>query len=393
MGIKVLTVLGTRPEAIKLAPVIKELERVADSESASVASASAGGAGVRCRVCAVAQHRELLDPFLRLFEIEPDWDLDLMQPDQTPSQVAAGVLERLPPILEQERPDWVLVQGDTTTAFAAALAAFYSGVRVAHVEAGLRSYAREPFPEELNRRLISHLAELHFAPTLQAKENLLREGIPPERVHVTGNTVIDALYLVLGSPSSPGLEMEMEMEELGLEPQPGAKLILVTLHRRESFGERLEEICLALRQLIERNSDIELVWPVHLNPHVQEPVRRLLGGVERVHLIEPLNYPAFIKLMERAYLVLTDSGGIQEEAPALDKPVLILRNRTERPEVLKTGAAKLVGTSPPAIIRETERLLRDQEEYRRMAAAENPYGDGHAAERIVSILLAQGSVG
>ena len=393
MGIKVLTVLGTRPEAIKLAPVIKELERVADSESASVASVSTGGAGVRCRICAVAQHRELLDPFLRLFEIEPDWDLDLMQPDQTPSQVAAGVLERLPPILEQERPDWVLVQGDTTTAFAAALAAFYSGVRVAHVEAGLRSYAREPFPEELNRRLISHLAELHFAPTLQAKENLLREGIPPERVHVTGNTVIDALYLVLRSPSSPGLEMEMEMEELGLEPQPGAKLILVTLHRRESFGERLEEICLALRQLIERNSDIELVWPVHLNPHVQEPVRRLLGGVERVHLIEPLNYPAFIKLMERAYLVLTDSGGIQEEAPALDKPVLVLRNRTERPEVLKTGAAKLVGTSPPAIIRETERLLRDQEEYRRMAAAENPYGDGHAAERIVSILLAQGSAG
>lgn len=373
--LKVLTILGTRPEAIKLAPVIKKLERHPQ---------------VHSKVCVTAQHRELLDPFLRLFEIEPDWDLNLMQPDQTPSQVAARVLERLPLILEREQPDWVLLQGDTTTACAAALAAFYNGVKVAHVEAGLRSHAKEePFPEELNRRVISQLAELHFAPTAQAKENLLREGIPPERVHVTGNTVIDALYLILKSPSSSG--SSLSPEGLELLPRSGAKLILVTLHRRESFGEGLEGICLALRQLIEHNSDIELVWPVHPNPHVQRPVHRLLGGLKRVHLIEPLGYPAFIRLMERAYLILTDSGGIQEEAPALGKPVLVLRNKTERPEVLKTGAAKLVGTSPPAIIRETERLLRDQEEYRKMAAAENPYGDGHAAERIAAVLLSQGS--
>ena len=370
---KVLVVLGTRPEAIKLAPVIYELRKHEDKDE---------DRGITTKVCVTGQHRELLRPFLELFRIEPDWDLGLMEPDQTPTSLAAQALQALEPVLERERPDWVLVQGDTTTALAAALAAFYAKIPIGHVEAGLRSEDKyNPFPEEVNRRLISYLADLHFAPTERARENLLREGIPEEKIYVTGNTVIDALHMILRRLPP------LELEELGIELRDGQKLVLVTCHRRESFGPDLESVCRALRQLVERNPELVIAYPVHLNPHVRGPVWRFLGRVPQVHLLEPLDYLTFLRLMERSYLILTDSGGIQEEAPALDKPVLVLRRRTERPEVLETGAARLIGTATEAIVTETERLLRDPEEYNKMAQAENPYGDGHAAERIVRILL------
>ena len=370
---KVLVVLGTRPEAIKLAPVIQELKRHEEVET---------------RVCVTGQHRELLTPFLEVCDIEPDYDLKLMEPDQRPTDLAARALQALGPVLQQERPEWVLVQGDTTTAFAAALAAFHEKVRIGHVEAGLRSGDKyNPFPEEINRRLISHLADLHFAPTAQARENLLRKGILASKIHVTGNTVIDALQMILRRLPP------LDLKELGIELRDNQRLILVTSHRRESFGPDLEGICRALKRLVEKNSDLVIAYPVHLNPNVHGPVHRILNGIPRVHLLEPLDYLTFVRLMERSYLILTDSGGVQEEAPALNKPVLVLRKRTERPEVLETGAARLVGTATEAIVAATERLLNDQEEYTRMAQAENPYGDGHAAERIVRILLGKGDDG
>ena len=364
---KVLFILGTRPEAIKLAPVIKECER--------------HNAQIVFRVCVTGQHQEMLLPFLALFNIKPDYDLKIMKPNQDLFDVTSAALRGLQQVLAIERPDIVLVQGDTTTAFAAALAAFYLKIRIGHVEAGLRTFDKyNPFPEEINRRLISHLADFHFAPTLRAKENLLAEGINPSSIFVTGNTVIDALFMILEQTKDQDL-----LANLCLDPKK--TLILVTAHRRESFDEGLTNICLALKEVVRRAPDVEIVYPVHLNPNVRSTVNQFLKGVDRVHLIEPLDYVAFVHLMNRAKLILTDSGGIQEEAPSLGKPILVLRRVTERPEVVEAGAAKVVGVEPERIVQETLFLLENEEEYRKMASAPNPFGDGHAAERIVKILL------
>ncbi len=377
---KVLAVLGTRPEAIKLAPVIRELERRSDR--------------VRSRVCVTAQHRDMLDQVLRLFGIAPHHDLDVMADNQTPTQVAAAVLARLEPILNAERPDWVLVQGDTTTVAAASLAAFYARARVAHVEAGLRTGDKwRPFPEEINRRVAGVVADLHFAPTQRARQNLLREDIAPVRVLVTGNPVVDAMLWVADRPPTP--QVHELFARCGLAGGPGgsgngARTILVTAHRRESFGQPIENVCLALRDLASRyGGGVRVVYPVHRNPNIWEPVHRLLGDVPHVTLIPPLDYLPTIHLMKRASLVLTDSGGIQEEAPGLGVPVLVLREVTERPEAVEAGTVKLVGTDRGRIVREAQRLLDDQHAYAQMAHAANPYGDGRAARRIVSALLGE----
>lgn len=364
---RVLTILGTRPEAVKLAPVVRRLDSLEQVESL---------------VCVTAQHREMLDQVLDLFEIQPDYDLDLMRADQPLSELSAAVLHGLDPVLAELKPDWMLVQGDTTTVMAASLLAYYHRLRLGHVEAGLRSGDKwQPFPEEINRRVTSVLADLHFAPTEAARDNLLREGVPAEQVHVTGNPVIDALEMMLERPFS--------FPDWGLqEPPAGRELILVTAHRRESFGPPLEAIFGALRELAESYRDrVQLIYPVHLNPNVQEPARRLLGDLDNVRLIEPLPYLPFLHLMKRSRLILTDSGGLQEEAPAFGVPVLVMREKTERPEALQAGTARLVGTDPERIVGEAKRLLEDQDEYNKMASAENPFGDGRAAERIVNLLL------
>ena len=363
---RVLCIVGTRPEAVKMAPVIRALRRRAES--------------FETQVCATAQHREMLDQVLELFRIVPDVDLDLMRPGQSPSEVAARVLLALEPVLRAERPDWVLVQGDTTTVLAAALCAQYNQVRVGHVEAGLRSFDRaNPFPEEMNRVVADHASDLHFAPTERAREHLLREGIPAGCVHVTGNTVIDALLEMAAMAWQPP-----EGDAVGA-PEEGKRLLLVTAHRRESFGAPLEGICAALRALAGRG-DCRVVYPVHRNPAVWEPVHRLLGGVEGVTLIPPVDYRRMVYLMQRSALVLTDSGGLQEEAPSLGKPVLVLREVTERPEGVEAGTARLVGTEPRRIVEEASRLLDDAAAYEAMARVANPYGDGHAAERIVEAM-------
>jgi UDP-N-acetylglucosamine 2-epimerase (non-hydrolysing) len=359
---KILCVAGTRPEAVKMAPVIQELARRPDS--------------FETRVCATAQHREMLDQVLELFGIVPDFDLDLMRPGQSPAEVAARVLLALEPLLRAERPDWVLVQGDTTTVLAAALCAQMNQVRVGHVEAGLRSYdRRNPFPEELNRVVADHASDLHFAPTQRAREHLLREGIPEESVQVTGNTVIDALLQVAGMAWEP--PADDILSQIGTHK----RLILVTAHRRESFGAPLEGICAAIRALVARG-DCEVIYPVHRNPSVWEPVHRLLDGMADVLLVPPVDYRRMVYLMQRSTLVLTDSGGIQEEAPSLGKPVLVLRGVTERPEGVEAGTARLVGTDPAKVVSEASRLLDDSAAYGAMAHVANPYGDGHAAERI-----------
>ena len=362
-----LTVFGTRPEAVKLAPVIRELAR----HSAQVTS----------RVCVTAQHRDMLDQVLRVFGIEPDYDLDIMQDNQTPTQVAASVLARMEAILRDERPDWVLVQGDTTTVAAAALAAFYARCRVGHVEAGLRTGDRwQPFPEEINRRVAGVIADRHFAPTTRAFDNLLREDVPAERILLTGNPGIDALHWITAQPPPP------ELDDL---LAPDTRTILVTAHRRENFGEPLESICLALRDLVGRyDGGVRVVYPVHRNPNVWGPVHQLLGDVPWITLLPPLDYLPNLHLMRRAYLVITDSGGIQEEATGLGVPALVLREVTERPEGVATGALRVVGTDRARIVAEASRLLDDSADYARMANAENPFGDGHAAERIVASLLA-----
>lgn len=359
----ILTIFGTRPECIKLAPVIKELERQ----------------GFNYKVCITAQHCQMLDPFLKFFNIRVDYDLDIMKPDQDLYHVTTEALLGLREVLRAERPDIVIVQGDTTTTFAAALAAFYEKIPVAHVEAGLRTGCNySPFPEEMNRRLTDHLSNWLFAPTERARQNLLHEGLATEKIFVTGNTVVDALLMITRD------ERFRELEPPFIVPN-GRRLILVTAHRRESFS-KLEAICQALRQIAESNEDVEIVYPVHLNPNVRGPVYRILDGIERVHLLEPLDYLTFLKLMERSYLILTDSGGIQEEAPTLKKPVLVMREVTERPEVVELGLAKLVGTAPEAIIRETQHLLADSQAYEAMRLGLNPYGDGQAAQRIVQLL-------
>jgi UDP-N-acetylglucosamine 2-epimerase (non-hydrolysing) len=369
--IKVLCVFGTRPEAIKMAPVIKELRKYADK--------------VISKVCVTAQHRQMLDQVLNLFEIKPDYDLNIMQDDQSLSYVTARVLTELERVIQKERPDWVLVQGDTTTTMAASLAAFYQRVKVGHVEAGLRTWDKfRPYPEEINRQIADAVCDLHFAPTERAKENLLREGVSEETILVTGNTVIDALLDVVSR------EFNFAGSPLESIPFDSRRVILVTAHRRENFGKPLENICEALLEIAERyNGDVHIVYPVHLNPHVQGPVYSMLGGVENISLIEPLDYQPFVHLMNKCHFVLTDSGGLQEEAPSLGKPVLVLREVTERPEAVEAGTVKLVGTRRERIVEGAVRLLEDNKEYERMARAVNPYGDGRASEKIVGALVGE----
>jgi UDP-N-acetylglucosamine 2-epimerase (non-hydrolysing) len=366
--IKVLSVFGTRPEAVKMAPVVKELQKYPGQ--------------INSRVCVTAQHREMLDQVLNLFEISPDHDLDLMSPNQTLGQLTAGVLTNLMPVIEDEQPDWLLVQGDTTTVMAASLAAFYAGVKVGHVEAGLRTHdKRQPFPEEINRRVAGVVADLHFAPTTWARDNLLCENVPPEQVVITGNTVIDALLTVADKPynSVDGPLVNIPWHK---------RIILITAHRRENFGQPLENICNALLTFANRYQDqVHLVYPVHLNPNVQQPVYRILGDKPNITLLPPLDYHPLVYSMKNSFFVVTDSGGIQEEAPSLGKPVLVLRAKTERPEGVAAGTVKLVGTDPDTILNAMTGLFDDEIQYQRMAGAINPYGDGCAAVRIVKHLM------
>ena len=367
--IKVLTVIGTRPEAIKLAPVVLELERQPEKFVS--------------RVCLTAQHREMLDQPLEYFGIKPDYDLNIMSPGQTLAQITARAMEGLDRVCDQDRPDIILIEGDTTTAFCGALAGFYHRIQVGHVEAGLRTGEKyAPFPEEINRRLVGQIADWHFAPTECARQALLREGIFESRIFVTGNTVIDALFWVRERVHI----LPPELPNGLVESLDGHQVILVTGHRRESFGQGFENICHAIRDVTNGFSNVVFVYPVHLNPHVREPVNRILGGHPRIHLIEPLAYPAFVYLMDLATIVLTDSGGVQEEAPSLGKPVLVMRETTERPEGIEVGNARLVGVSKERIVDELMKLLRYPEERAAMTAVNNPYGDGFAARRIVDIL-------
>jgi len=406
MSLKILSVFGTRPEAVKMAPVVHALARTP---------------GVEARVCVTAQHREMLDQVLDLFGIQPDIDLDLMRENQPLAELSAAIFTHLDPVLEKYKPDWVLVQGDTTTVAITALMAYYRRIRVGHVEAGLRTHDKwQPFPEEINRRVAGVTADLHFAPTEWSRQNLLREGVPDAAIAVTGNPVIDALQVVARQAKPE--EVTRLLQKLSItchdeEPRSGGeatpkedvvsaregiasslpsvaprndtrkRLILVTAHRRENFGQPLENICAALKELAARG-DVEIVYPVHLNPNVQEPVYRLLGDVPHVTLLPPLDYLPLVHLMKRSAIVLTDSGGIQEEAPAFGVPVLVLRAVTERPEGVEAGVLKLVGTANRLIVREANRLLDDPAAYACMARASNPFGDGHAAERIVQALLA-----
>jgi len=361
----VLAVFGTRPEAIKLAPVVRALE---------------AGPSLGVRVVATGQHRAMLDQVLAVFGIAPDHDLDVMVPGQTLPELTSRLLPPLDRVIAAEAPAAVLVQGDTTTAFAAALAAFYRRVPVGHVEAGLRTHDRyAPFPEEINRRLIGDLASWHFAPTERARDALLREGVPEGDVLVTGNTVVDALRHVLATT-------EAGMPAI---PEEGQRLVLVTAHRRENFGRPFEALCRAVRRIADGHPDVDVCFPVHPNPNVREPVRRILAGHPRVRLLEPLDYVAFAHLLARADLVLTDSGGIQEEAPTLGKPVLVMRDATERPEAVEAGVVELVGTDEERIVAAAARLLDDPLAYARMARAVSPYGDGRASERIVAFLAAR----
>ena len=365
--LKVLSIFGTRPEAIKMAPVVNRLAVTPDVDSL---------------VCVTAQHRQMLDQVLDLFTITPDFDLDLMRPDQSLADLTATVIQGLDAVVSDTQPDWVLVQGDTTTVMAAGLLAYYHHVRVGHVEAGLRTGDKwQPFPEEVNRKVTGVVADLHFAPTEQARDNLLHEGVNPECIVITGNPVIDALYEIVERPYDFDHPVFQAIPE-------GRRLILVTAHRRENFGEPMERIFAALREIAERyREDVHLVYPVHPNPNVREPAHRALSGIPNLTLTEPLDYLPMAHLMKMAYLVLTDSGGLQEEAPALGTPVLVLRRVTERPEAVQAGTARLVGSDTKTIISESSKLLDDPEAHRAMAQAVNPFGDGRAAERIVHALL------
>jgi UDP-N-acetylglucosamine 2-epimerase (non-hydrolysing) len=371
---KVLLVFGTRPEAIKMAPLVKVLK---------------ANPAFDARVCVTAQHREMLDQVLDLFEIKPEFDLNLMKPGQDLTDITTGVLQGLKAVFAQWSPDLVLVHGDTSTTFAATLAAFYQRIAVGHVEAGLRTgNLHSPWPEEANRKLTSVLAIWHFAPTANSRNNLLSEGVAPETVHVTGNTVIDAL-LQVREKISTNQRLQREFAEKFSFLDASKRLVLVTGHRRENFGSGFERICEALARIATENADVQVLYPVHLNPNVQEPVKRLLGGISNVHLIEPQDYLPFVYLMDKSTIILTDSGGIQEEAPSLGKPVLVMRDTTERPEAVAAGTVKLVGTDTDTICSETAKLLQDADTYQAMAFAHNPYGDGHACERIANALLAQ----
>ncbi|HAT3920295.1 MULTISPECIES: non-hydrolyzing UDP-N-acetylglucosamine 2-epimerase [Enterobacteriaceae] len=368
---KVLTVFGTRPEAIKMAPLVHALAKDPHFEA---------------KVCVTAQHREMLDQVLHLFSIVPDYDLNIMSPGQGLTEITCRILQGLKPVLESFKPDVVLVHGDTTTTAAASLAAFYQRIPVGHVEAGLRTGdLYSPWPEEANRTLTGHLAMYHFAPTENSRQNLLRENLSDTRIFVTGNTVIDALFWVRDRVmGDEALRADLEQRYPFL--NNGKKMILVTGHRRESFGQGFEQICHALAEVAASNPDVQIVYPVHLNPNVSEPVNRILGHIDNVILIEPQDYLPFVWLMNHAWLILTDSGGIQEEAPSLGKPVLVMRETTERPEAIDAGTVRLVGTDSQRIVDEVTRLLRDDEEYQRMSRAHNPYGDGRACERILAAL-------
>jgi len=380
---KVLSVFGTRPEAVKMAPVVRLLAQTK---------------GIESRVCVTAQHRQMLDQVLELFQIKPDWDLDLMREGQTMAQISAGIFTHLDPILEEFKPDWVLAVGDTTTVVTTSLLAFYRRIKFGHVEAGLRTHNKwHPFPEEINRRLATTMADMHFAPTTWSQGNLLREGVDEKTIIVTGNPVIDALKFV--SEQEEPKQIKELLEKLGIDSVPalrlrsaqlsaniGKRLILITAHRRENFGQPIENICHALKELAQRE-DVEIVYPVHLNPNVQEPVNRILKDTNHITLLPPLDYLPLVQLMKHATLILTDSGGIQEEAPSFGIPVLVLRETTERPEGVDAGTLKLVGTETNHIVQEAKRLLDLPTEYEKMAKASNPYGDGHAAERIVDALL------
>lgn len=361
---KVMVVFGTRPEAIKMAPVVKELEKVED---------------IKTVVVVTAQHREMLDQVLHLFAIKPEYDLNLMQDKQDLYSITTGVLNGMKEILEKEKPDLVLVHGDTTTTFTAALAAFYQRIPVGHVEAGLRTRNKySPYPEEMNRKLTGSLTELHFAPTDKARENLLAESVASFKIWVTGNTVIDALLETV----KDDYVFDHKLSKINFD----RRILLVTTHRRENWGDKMRNIYRALIDLVEEFEDIEVVFPVHMNPIVRDVAVEMLEGKERVHLIEPLDYEPFANLMNKSYLVLTDSGGMQEEAPSLGKPVLVLRDTTERPEAVEAGTVKLVGTVYEKIYKEAKLLLENEEEYQKMARAINPYGDGKAAKRIVKVI-------
>lgn len=363
--LKVLTVFGTRPEAIKMAPVVNALAEC-PQEFDSV-------------VCVTAQHREMLDQVLDLFQIKPNHDLNLMKPNQDLFQITTNVLLGMKEVLEVEKPDVVLVHGDTTTTMATSLAAFYKQIPVGHVEAGLRTWDKYyPFPEEINRVVTDSVAALYFAPTEGSRQNLLKTGVRDSQIFMTGNTVIDALFYTLHKPNRNG--------HLPITLDDQKRLILVTVHRRENFGEPMQEICRALKEVVETNPDVEMVIPVHPNPNVRNVVQQTLGSAGRIHLIDPLDYEPFCRLMERANIILTDSGGIQEEAPSLRKPVLVLRDETERPEAVEMGTVKLIGPHYERILLETRRLLNDESAYQSMSRASNPYGDGQASKRILDAL-------
>jgi UDP-N-acetylglucosamine 2-epimerase (non-hydrolysing) len=384
-NILVLSVFGTRPEAVKMAPVVKMLEQTPSVESL---------------VCVTAQHREMLDQVLEIFSITPNIDLDLMRPDQSLAEITAAVLTHLDPVFSRYKPDWVLAQGDTTTVMAASLLAYYQRIRFGHVEAGLRTGDKwQPFPEEINRQVAGVVADLHFAPTEWSRQNLLKENIPAEKILVTGNPVVDALQVVAQQPGPP--EIQDLLQRIGLSndreldsKKQSPRLVLVTAHRRENFGAPLISICEALRCLADHyGNELRIVYPVHLNPNVKGPVYRILGGIENITLLPPLDYLSLVHLLKRSRLVLTDSGGIQEEAPGLGVPVLVMRNLTERPEGIDAGIARLVGTETSRIISEARLLLDDERMHAAMVRAVNPYGDGNAASRIVQGILENSSRG
>lgn len=370
---RILFILGTRPEAIKMAPVIKKA-----SENKSI----------DCRVCVTAQHRHMLDQVLHLFDITPNIDLDIMKHKQDLFDLSSRIIVKMRDVLVGEMPDIVLVQGDTTTAMISTLAAFYHRIRVGHIEAGLRTWNKySPFPEEMNRSMISVIADMHFCPTKGSKKNLMREGINENKIVVTGNTVIDALFCMLAKVMEGIVSYDDRFRFLDRQK----KLILVTGHRRENFGQGLLNICLALKTIAEQNRDeVEIIYPVHLNPNVQDPVMKMLHNVNNIHLLEPLKYLDFIYLMDRSYFIITDSGGVQEEAPSLGKPVLVTRDTTERREGIEVGTAKLVGTDASRIIRQATFLLHDMPEYQKIANTNNPYGDGKAAARVIDFIRRYG---
>ncbi len=366
-----LIVFGTRPEAIKMAPLVKAFLKNSSFET---------------KICVTAQHREMLDQVLEFFEIDPDFDLNLMKPNQNLHNLTGSIIDGMRPVLEEVQPDYVYVHGDTTTSMAVGIAAFYSGAKVCHVEAGLRTFDRQyPFPEEFNRQLTGKIADYHFAPTKLSQTNLLKENTKEDTILVTGNTVIDALLFGIQKVNSEGFS-DPEIDKLVKTLDFDKRIILVTGHRRENHGDGLLSICRALKTIAQHNEDVQIIYPVHLNPKVEGPVYELLSGIANIFLVKPLAYASFIWLMEKSYLIITDSGGIQEEAPSLGKPVLVTRSTTERPEAVEEGTVLLVGTNTEKIVGEAQKLLKDKEYYNSMSLLHNPYGDGKASERIVEFI-------